>query len=191
MAKQAEVAAHLTLSERQIRNLANLPGAPKPLGRGDWDLDAWRLFYISYLRARSRDVPEGEEPEMGGQTPEKAREAWLKNEERQERILIARVKRRILAKRYAPIELISVAVSRTAVELRTRVESWLPRIKKVWPDMPSEATTLLHQELTTLLNELSDIRIDLSDYDVGDIERDLDRLDAITGDVADERGGVG
>ncbi|XJB85809.1 hypothetical protein AB2I81_11880 [Escherichia coli] len=36
---------------------------------------------------------------------------------------MARVKRRILAKRYAPIELISVAVSRVAVELRTRVES--------------------------------------------------------------------
>lgn len=43
---------------------------------------------------------------------------------------MARVKRRILAKRYAPIELISVAVSRVAVELRTRVESWPPRLKR-------------------------------------------------------------
>lgn len=188
MAKQAEVAAHLLLSERQIRNLANLPGAPKPLGRGDWDLNAWRQFYISYLRARSRDVPDGDEPEMGGDSPEKVREAWLKNEERQERILIGRVKRRILAKRYAPVELISAAISRTAVELRTRVESWPPRIKKVWPELSPEAAALINQELTTLLNELADIRIDLSDYDVSDIERDLDRLDAITSDVAEVRG---
>lgn len=92
---------------------------------------------------------------------------------------MARVKRRILAKRYAPIELISVAVSRVAVELRTRVESWPPRLKKVWPEMPQEASSVLREELAIALNELSDIRIDFSDYDVSDIERDLDRVESL------------
>lgn len=162
-----------------------------PQGRGGWSIDAWRFFYIDYLRARSRDVSDGDEPEMGGGEPEKEREQALKNEERQERILIARVKRRILAKRYAPIELISVAVSRTAIELRTRIESFPPRLKKVWPDMPSEASQLIQQEIAKALNEFADLRIDLSDYDVSDIERDLDRLEAITSDTSDDGSGVG
>lgn len=191
MAKQADVAKHLSLSERQVRNLMDLPGAPVPRGRGEWDIDAWRYFYIEYLRSRSRDVSDGDEPETGDDSPEKQREQLLKNEERHERILIGRVKRRILAKRYAPIELISIAVSRAAIELRTRVESWLPRLKKIWPDMPLEASQLLEKEMAGALNELTKIRVDLSDYDVGDIERDLDRIEAITGDDPDDGGGMG
>lgn len=51
MATQAEVAVHLDLTDRQLRNLQKQPGAPVPKRRGDYDLDAWRLFYINYLRA--------------------------------------------------------------------------------------------------------------------------------------------
>jgi len=186
MATQAEVAAHLLLTDRRLRDLSKLPGAPVRQGRGDWDLDAWRHFYINYLRSGKRDSSTGEEPEADDNSPEKNREQWLKNEERQERILMARVKRRILAKRYAPIELISVAVSRVAVELRTRVESWPPRLKKVWLDMPQEATDLLKQELAIALNELADIRIDFSDYDVSDIERDIERVESLARDDTDD-----
>lgn len=191
MATQDEVAKHLSLSDKQIRNLSKLPGAPTPRGRGGLDLDAWRNFYIEYLRARARGGVVEDEPEVGENPQAKDREQFLKNEERQERILISRIKRRILAKRYAPIELVSVAVSRTAIELRTRVESWPPRLKKVWPDMPAEASKLLQQELVKALNELANIRIDLSDYDVGDIERDLDRIEALASDTPDDGSRMG
>lgn len=188
MATQAEVAAHLLLSDRRLRDLSKLPGAPVPQGRGDWELDAWRHFYIHYLRGNRKDSAGGDEPETDDNSPEKKREQWLKNEERQERILTQRTRRRILAKRYAPIELISVAVSRVAVELRTRVESWPPRLKKVWLDMPQEATDLLKQELAIALNELADIRVDFSDYDVSDIERDIERVESLTRDDTDDGG---
>ncbi|EBA0744805.1 hypothetical protein FXF82_00920 [Salmonella enterica subsp. enterica serovar Nigeria] len=191
MATQAEVAAHLLLTDRRLRDLSKLPGAPVPQGRGEYDLDAWRQFYIHYLRNNRRDSSSSDEPEADDNSPEKNREQWLKNEERQERILMARVKRRILAKRYAPIELISVAVSRVAVELRTRVESWPPRLKKVWPEMPQEASSLLKEELAIALNELADIRVDFSDYDVSDIERDLDRVEALACNDTDDGGGMG
>jgi len=186
MATQAEVAEHLLLSDRRLRDLSKLPGAPVPQGRGDWDLDAWRHFYIHYLRGVKKEPTNSGGPEAGENTPEKDREQWLKNEERQERILMARVKRRILAKRYAPIELISVAVSRVAVELRTRVESWPPRMKKVWTEMPQEASDLLKQELAVALNELADIRVDFSDYDVSDIERDIERVESLARDDTDD-----
>ena len=191
MALQSEVAKHLNLSDRQIRNLSSLPGAPKPQGRGGWDIDAWRNFYIAYLRSRSRDVPDSDEPEGEETNTEKSREQQLKNQERQERILLNKVKRRVLAKRYAPVELISVAISRSAIELRTRVESLLPRLKKIWPNMPIEAEKLLNTEMVAALNDLADLRIDLSDYDVSDIERDLDRLEALESDTTDDGSGMG
>ncbi|MEB7742180.1 terminase small subunit [Escherichia coli] len=58
MATQTEVARHLSLTERQLRRLQKLPGAPVSNKRGQLDLDAWRDFYISYLRRSKNDVPD-------------------------------------------------------------------------------------------------------------------------------------
>lgn len=55
MATQAEVAEHLRLTDRQLRRLQKLPGAPAPKKRGELDIDEWRYFYLSYLqRDRNR-----------------------------------------------------------------------------------------------------------------------------------------
>ncbi|WP_237702325.1 hypothetical protein [Enterobacter mori] len=54
--------------------------------------------------------------------------------------------------------------------------------------MPQEATDLLKQELAIALNELSDIRVDFSDYDVSDIERDIERVESLTRDDTDDGG---
>lgn len=59
MATQTEVARHLSLTDRQLRRLQKLPGAPISNKRGQLDLDAWRDFYISYLRRSKNDVPDG------------------------------------------------------------------------------------------------------------------------------------
>lgn len=45
-----EVAEHLRLTDRQLRRLQKLPGAPAPKKRGDLDIDEWRYFYLSYLQ---------------------------------------------------------------------------------------------------------------------------------------------
>lgn len=50
MATQVEVAEHLRLTERQLRRLQKLPGAPVPKKRGELDTDEWRYFYLSYLQ---------------------------------------------------------------------------------------------------------------------------------------------
>ncbi len=60
MATQTEVARHLSLTNRQLRRLQKLPGAPVSNKRGQLDLDAWRDFYISYLRRSKNDVPDGD-----------------------------------------------------------------------------------------------------------------------------------
>ncbi|EEY8549920.1 terminase [Escherichia coli] len=59
MATQTEVARHLSLTDRQLRRLQKLPGAPVSNKRGHHDLDAWRDFYISYPdRRHDRSVVE-------------------------------------------------------------------------------------------------------------------------------------
>lgn len=63
MATQADVAAYLDLTERQLRNLQKQPGAPVPKRKGDYDPDAWRIFYINYLRAVKSVRSEGSDGE--------------------------------------------------------------------------------------------------------------------------------
>lgn len=63
MATQLEVAEHLDLSDRQIRELLTKGALPKPRARGEMDLDACRLGYIRHLRdmAAGRDARLAEE----------------------------------------------------------------------------------------------------------------------------------
>ncbi|EDV5758672.1 terminase, partial [Salmonella enterica subsp. salamae] len=61
MATQAEVAEHLGITERQLRNLQKVPGAPKARGRGDYDKDAWRYFYFSFLKHGGKSGIDGDE----------------------------------------------------------------------------------------------------------------------------------
>lgn len=50
MATQKELAAHLDITDRQVRNLARDGVLPGTKGKGGYDLDSCRLAYIAYLR---------------------------------------------------------------------------------------------------------------------------------------------
>ena len=50
MATQREVAEHLDMTERQVRELVNEGVLPPPSGRGGLDLDRCRERYFLYLR---------------------------------------------------------------------------------------------------------------------------------------------
>ncbi|HEF0022603.1 terminase small subunit [Citrobacter amalonaticus] len=75
MATQVEVAEHLRLTERQLRRLQKLPGAPVSKKRGDLDIDEWRYFYLSYLQ-RNRNSRTDEESE---------------DDDHEEKLLVARI----------------------------------------------------------------------------------------------------
>jgi len=186
MATQGDVARHLDLSDRQINNLQKMPGFPVPQGRGQYDLDACRLWYIRYLRQQK---PGSGEPEMEGDESSKALErqkAELANEYRREQIENLRLKRQVMAKQYAPIPVLSAVLLQWCNGARTRVDSWLPRLKMVWPDVPHHVITLFRNEIADLMNELADVRIDPEDYCDSDIESgfagDADTEDEETSD---------
>ncbi|MDP5210006.1 hypothetical protein [Microbulbifer sp. 2205BS26-8] len=170
MASQAEVAAHLFLSDRAIRDLKKLPGAPVPRGRGQYDLDAWRGFYIRYLRAKKGVSEDGSEPEIGGSEAEvnfRLRDAELKVEERAERIAGQRAKRLVFERTYGPLDLITHTVQKAASAVNSRLEALSPRLRQACPDLPPEAFAQLDREIVAACNELAEIEPDLSDYAEG------------------------
>ena len=172
MATQRDVAAHLDLSDRHVRNLQKQAGWPRPRGRGDYDLDDCRLFYINYLRAQKEGSPE---PETEGDTllaELKLEKLQLELDEKRERIANVRHAREIKQKLYAPIYLITDAVIGVATAINSRMEGVLPRLKQAWPDMPIEAHAALHKELVAISNDLATVQPDLSNYLDGDTESD-------------------
>lgn len=176
---QKQIGDLLGISDRQVRNLQNQGVLPKAKGRDGIDPMECIHSYISY---KSVEKPTEEEPETPTEESEKQREQQLKNDEREERILLNRTKRLVLEKQYAPISIITDTISMVAIALRTRVDSWLPKLKMAWPDMPPEQIEVLKRELAMALNELADVKPDLSVYEDSDIESGFASLESIEGD---------
>lgn len=188
---QQDIAELLGLkSDRQIRNLMRAGVLPKAKGRDGLDPLACLHAYIRYKSA-SVDVlsPKGEGED--GEVDQKEREQLLKNDALEERIKLSRIKRVVLEKQYAPIGVITDTISQVAISLRTRVDSWLPKLKMVWPDIPMDAQEMFKREFAAALNELSEVEPNLISYEDSDIESGFASIDTIEGDDSNDRGGVG
>lgn len=185
---QVHIAYLLGISDRQVRALQSKGILPKSKGKNGVDPLLCIQAYIAYKSAAlsKEDVPETPHEEN-----EKSREQQLKNDEREERILLNRTKRLVLEKQYAPIDIIVSTISQVAISLRTRVDSWLPKLKMASPEITSEQLDVLKRELAMLLNELAEIKPDLSIYEDSDIESGLASFDSIEGDDTVNRGWVG
>lgn len=182
---QQDIATLLGLkSDRQVRNLINAGHLPAAVGKNGMDPQRCIHAYITY---KSSDKPLDDKPEITHDENEKNREQQLKNDEREERIKLNRTKRLVLEKQYAPISVITDTVSMVAIALRTRVDSWLPKLKMAWPDMPHEQIEVLKRELAMALNELADVQPDLSDYEDSDIESGLASIESIESDGTTDR----
>lgn len=66
MATQKELAAHLDITDRQVRNLAKDGVLPGSKGKGGYDLDTCRLAYIAYLRGLATKQVKAEPGEDDG-----------------------------------------------------------------------------------------------------------------------------
>ncbi|WP_172562494.1 hypothetical protein [Vibrio furnissii] len=182
---QKQIGELLGISDRRVRDLQKLGVLPTAKGRDGLDPQECVRSYISY---KSVDKPAKEEAETPTEESEKQREQKLKNDEREERILLNRTKRLVLEKQYAPIAIITDTISLVAIALRTRVDSWLPKFKMAFPDIPPELIEVLKRELAMALNELADVKPDLSAYEDSDIESGLASIESIEGDDTPDGG---
>ncbi|WP_216599463.1 hypothetical protein [Vibrio hepatarius] len=168
---QSDIALLLGLkSDRQVRNLIQQGVLPASKGRDGMNPLACVHAYITYKSQHRKAEDEAENEGYEAEDDQKKREQQLKNDEREERIALNRIKRLVLEKKYAPIEIIDDVVGAVAVSIRTRTDSWLPKIKMACPDIPMPVLELLRKEIAMVVNELSEVQVDLSDYEDSDIE---------------------
>lgn len=179
---QAQIGELIGLSVRQVRNLQNSGVLPKAKGRNGLDPLSCIHAYIAYKSTEpDKDVDVAEE---------KKRALVLKNNDLEERIKLSQIKRLVLEKEYAPIEMITDTIAQLATGIRTRVDSWLPKLKMIHPDMTGEQIDMLKHELAILLNELTDVKPNFHDYEDSDLESGLAGIETIEGDDSNDRSRV-
>lgn len=94
MANQKEVASHLDLSDRTVRELLQKGAIPRPRGRAGYNLDACRLAYIRHLRevAAGRQSTDGKldlTAERARESKERADKLALENAEKRRELIPA------------------------------------------------------------------------------------------------------
>ena len=166
MATQKEVAAHLFISEKWVRTLVSKGVLPASHGRGGMDLAKCREAYIVYLKGinSGQVIPENE-PELGQLRDENIKRLTSETRLRKENYQLS-----VLENQYGPWEIITTTLQRVSQGLIIGFESLSAQLKQVWPDMPPEAKDLIDTVIAEGVNELADMRPDLSNCRSSDYE---------------------
>lgn len=184
MATQKEVAEQIDVTPKTIQNWSKKSGFPSKPGRGGYDAIAILKWRIAVLEAENTALKKGDfdDFESGNETETKKLERlekYAKLEERKVRTRLNKHKLNVAENKYAPVLILQEAAERLAVPLAVTLGALLPKLKSVWPDIPPEAEKLLDVEIASAQNELSNVTVDLSDYEESYSESDPEWLDGI------------
>lgn len=174
MATKKEVAAHLFITERQLHNIiTDNPGAPVAVGRGGWDIDAMRKWYLQLLKANKATKADDKDDETDDSFAKRKQDLELLK-------LEADVKAKIIKNNkdlneWAPIDLLEYTISKLSSNLASRFEGLIPRLKISCSDLTPEMMLILEGEVIKFRNELADVEIDLTNYQASDFDSDHDR----------------
>lgn len=160
MATQEELASHLFMSSRWLREYIKKGILPASKGRGGYDLDKCREAYIVYLSG----VKNGKVQSHSEEEPAEVRDANIKRKTLETKLRKENYQLSVLEKKYGPIKIITVTLQRVSQSWTIRLESFSARIKRAWPDMPDAAKDVIDTVIAEGANELANMRPDLSDY---------------------------
>jgi len=195
MATQAEVAQHLFISDRQVRNLITDGVFAGSRGKGGLNLDDCRKRYLDYLRGqKTGQVKTGSDPEgdaepgdlIGGINVafEDARKKKLDADTRE-------FKLNQLRSEYVPVELLTYSIGSISEMLVSNLQSLPMKMKVADPSITARSIDKAKREIADLCNEIADFDIDLSDYTPSDQEIDQPGPEGIQNSEAADGGGVG
>lgn len=176
MATQKEVAEHLDLTDRQVRNLISDGVLPSSKGKGGLSLDVCRTAYIGYLRG----VKTGQVKSKGGSDEEAEPGDVIGGinvpfQEARKKLLDANTreyKLQILRKEYAPVWLLTESVSQLATQIVASLNTLPMKLKLADPALKGRSIDAAKKEVAELCNELADFELDLSGYSPVDQEFD-------------------
>jgi len=152
MATQLEVASHLDLSDRQIRNLLTDGVLPSSKGPGGLDPDACRLAYIRYLRGMASGqvkpeapAPEGDEDTAASLERERLRLTAAQAEGQE-------LKNEITKRKSVPTEFATFVLSRLSAEIGSILDTLPLTLKRRHPDLEVRHIESVQRELAKARN---------------------------------------
>lgn len=154
MATQIEVAAHLDLSDRQVRTLVTDGVLPASKGAGGLDIDACRLAYIRYLRGKKSgqvrpEVPalsEGLDPDAEAKLTQERLRLTSAQAEGQE------LKNDITKRKSVPTGFATYVLSRLAAEIGSILDTLPMTLKRRHPDLEVRHIESVQRELAKARN---------------------------------------
>ena len=160
MATQVEVAAHLDLSDRQVRNLLTDGVLPVSKGAGGLDIDACRQAYISYLRGLATGQVKRQEARHGDDDLDPQAEAKLL----QERLRLTaaqaegqELKNDITRRRSVPTEFATFVMSKIAAEIASILDTLPLTLKRRHPDLEVRHIESIQRELAKARNRAAEL----------------------------------
>ncbi|MET4696958.1 terminase small subunit [Endozoicomonas lisbonensis] len=169
MATQIEIAEHLDLSDRQVRNLLKDGVLPPTKGRGAYCLDSCRKAYIRHLRGCING--QIEKPEMGGDFPEE--QEYIDKEYEQARKIRAEadaqeMKNAVTRREQAPVSLLEWALANIAEQVSSVLDSIPLKLKQRVPHLKASELEIVRREITKCQNAASKSQLPWDQLDRGD-----------------------
>ncbi len=137
--KQSEIAAHLDISDRRVREIATEWG----LDSAALSLGEWRIRYIRQLRERAAGR------EGAGDLDLVQERAALAREQREGQA----IKNAVARKEFAPVGLLADVLGMAASAVVDRFDQLEGALRKACPDLPDEAKTTVQQVIANARNE--------------------------------------
>ena len=154
MATQIEVAAHIDLSDRQVRTLVADGVLPASKGAGGLDIDACRLAYIRYLRGMNSgqvrpevlDDFEGADPNVEAKLTQERLRLTAAQAEGQE------LKNEVTKRKSVPTDFAVFVFSRIAAEIASGLDTLPLTLKRRHPDLEVRHIESVQRELAKVRN---------------------------------------
>lgn len=154
MATQVDVAAHIDLSDRQVRTLLADGVLPGSKGPGGLDVDACRLAYIRYLRGLNSgqvrpevlDDFEGADPNVEAKLTQERLRLTAAQAEGQE------LKNEVTKRKSVPADFAMFVLSRLAAEIGSILDTLPLTLKRKHPDLEVRHIESVQRELAKARN---------------------------------------
>lgn len=149
MATQAEIAEHLDLSDRKVRDYIKRGVLPGSKGKGGYDTDACRLAYIRHIRGvASGQVSEA--PDSLDLNAERARKERAQAEKTEFDLAVLR-------RQYVHISLFEGMLERFASQAASRLDAIRSRLRVKYPDLTAAHIDGITKEIAEARNAIADL----------------------------------
>jgi phage terminase Nu1 subunit (DNA packaging protein) len=157
MATQREIAEHIDLSTRRVKELFKCGVLPSGKGRGGLDVNACRHAYIRYLRGlRTKQIKESDSSDVD---VDLERALNLAADTR-----LKELKEEQLRKELAPVRFLELVLSKTCIQISEAIGRIPERIKMKVPRLSKTELEIIGREVDKCLKVADGARLDIDEF---------------------------